>query len=159
MKNKYYNDAIIGNKNLKATFSKKGELLRLYYPYIDFRQVLRMSDDFKAIEYIGSSIITITFNNYFDIQKYYKEIDLFFYNDTLDESYEYMVLYHLKDGFIEPPILPNNYIYMEIKNKYLPLFSYKEYENESVTWYYYEEESQSWERWSEDEDVIDCYDD
>ncbi len=132
---------------------------RYFYPYIDFRQVLRMSDDFKAIEYIGSSIITITFNNYFDIQKYYKEIDLFFYNDTLDESYEYMVLYHLKDGFIEPPILPNNYIYMEIKNKYLPLFSYKEYENESVTWYYYEEESQSWERWSEDEDVIDCYDD
>lgn len=40
MKNKYYNDAIIGNKNLKATFSKKGELLRLYYPNIDFRQFI-----------------------------------------------------------------------------------------------------------------------
>jgi len=38
MKTKYFNDAIIGNKNLKATFSKKGELLRLYYPNIDFRQ-------------------------------------------------------------------------------------------------------------------------
>lgn len=38
MKTKYFNDAIIGNKNLKATFSKKGELLRLYYPSIDFRQ-------------------------------------------------------------------------------------------------------------------------
>ena len=37
---KYYNDAIIGNKNLKATFSKKGELLRLYYPNIDFRQFI-----------------------------------------------------------------------------------------------------------------------
>ena len=40
MRNKYYNDAIIGNKNLKATFSKKGELLRLYYPHIDFRQFI-----------------------------------------------------------------------------------------------------------------------
>lgn len=40
MKNKYYNEAIIGNKNLKATFSKKGELLRLYYPHIDFRQFI-----------------------------------------------------------------------------------------------------------------------
>lgn len=40
MKTKYFNDAIIGNKNLKATFSKKGELLRLYYPNIDFRQFI-----------------------------------------------------------------------------------------------------------------------
>ena len=40
MKTKYFNDAIIGNKNLKATFSKKGELLRLYYPTIDFRQFI-----------------------------------------------------------------------------------------------------------------------
>ena len=40
MKTKYYNDAIIGNKNLKATFSKRGELLRLYYPNIDFRQFI-----------------------------------------------------------------------------------------------------------------------
>ena len=40
MKTKYFNDAIIGNKNLKATFSKKGELLRLYYPNIDFRHFI-----------------------------------------------------------------------------------------------------------------------
>ena len=40
MKTKYFNDAIIGNKNLKATFSKKGELLRLYYPNVDFRQFI-----------------------------------------------------------------------------------------------------------------------
>ena len=40
MKTKYFNDAIIGNKNLKATFTKKGELLRLYYPNIDFRQFI-----------------------------------------------------------------------------------------------------------------------
>ncbi len=40
MKTKYFNDAIIGNKNLKATFSKRGELLRLYYPNIDYRQYI-----------------------------------------------------------------------------------------------------------------------
>lgn len=45
MKTKYFNDAIIGNKNLKATFSKRGELLRLYYPNIDFRQFI---DEFVA---------------------------------------------------------------------------------------------------------------
>ena len=40
MKNKYYNDAIIRSKNIKATLSEKGELLRIYYPHIDFRQFI-----------------------------------------------------------------------------------------------------------------------
>ena len=30
MNNKYYNNAFIGNKNITASFSDKGELLRLY---------------------------------------------------------------------------------------------------------------------------------
>ena len=38
MKKKYYNDAFIGNKDLIATFSKYGELLRLYYPSPDYMQ-------------------------------------------------------------------------------------------------------------------------
>lgn len=38
MNPKYFNDAIIGNKNIRATFSDKGELLRAYYPNVDFKQ-------------------------------------------------------------------------------------------------------------------------
>ena len=38
MNDKYYNDAIIGNKNITASYSKKGELLRLYYPTVDYKQ-------------------------------------------------------------------------------------------------------------------------
>ena len=34
---KYLNDAIIGNKNMLATFSSKGEMLRLSYPNHDNR--------------------------------------------------------------------------------------------------------------------------
>ena len=37
---KYYNDAIIGNKNMIATYSKKGELLRILYPNVDQIQLL-----------------------------------------------------------------------------------------------------------------------
>ena len=40
MKNKYYNDAIIGNKNMIASFSSKGELLRLIYPSPDYKQFI-----------------------------------------------------------------------------------------------------------------------
>lgn len=42
MSQKFFNDAIIGNKNVKATISRKGELLRLYYPSIDFKQFVDM---------------------------------------------------------------------------------------------------------------------
>ena len=40
MKNKYYNDAIIGGKDLTASYTKNGELLRLMYNTPDFRQFL-----------------------------------------------------------------------------------------------------------------------
>lgn len=40
MKTKYYNDAIIGNKEMLASYSKTGELLRLYYPTKDNRQFI-----------------------------------------------------------------------------------------------------------------------
>ena len=40
MKNKYYNDAIIGGKDITASYTKNGELLRLMYHTPDFRQFL-----------------------------------------------------------------------------------------------------------------------
>ena len=40
MRTKYFNDAIVGNGNVVASFSKKGELLRIFYPNTDYRQFL-----------------------------------------------------------------------------------------------------------------------
>ncbi len=40
MKNKYFNDAIIGGKNITASYSKNGELLRLMYDTPDYKQFL-----------------------------------------------------------------------------------------------------------------------
>lgn len=37
---KYFNDAIIGNKEITASFTKKGELIRLFYPNTDYRQFI-----------------------------------------------------------------------------------------------------------------------
>ena len=37
MNTKFFNDAVIGNKNIKATFSDKGEMLRIYYPNVDYK--------------------------------------------------------------------------------------------------------------------------
>ena len=40
MRNKYYNDAIIGGKSITASYTKNGELLRLMYNTPDFRQLI-----------------------------------------------------------------------------------------------------------------------
>ena len=37
---KYSNNAIIGNKNIVASYSEQGELKRFCYPYIDGRQFI-----------------------------------------------------------------------------------------------------------------------
>lgn len=37
---KYYNDAIIGNQNILASFTKQGEILRLLYPTRDYKQMM-----------------------------------------------------------------------------------------------------------------------
>ena len=37
---KYFNEALIGNKEILATFTRKGELQRMYYPSKDYRQLI-----------------------------------------------------------------------------------------------------------------------
>ncbi len=75
MKNKYYNDAIIGSKDIKATLSEKGELLRLYYPHIDFRQFI---DEFMVgIKVNDSRLIKLNndINNMYE-QKYIEDTNI-----------------------------------------------------------------------------------
>jgi len=69
MKNKYFNDAIIGGKNITATFSSNGELLRLIYPTPDYMQFIdyfetgvKIND--SRIIYLNSDINN-TYNQYY----------------------------------------------------------------------------------------------
>ena len=66
---KYYNDAIIGNKEMIASFTKKGELIRLFYPNTDYRQFidffnvgLKINDSSNI--YLHSDVNN-TYNQYF----------------------------------------------------------------------------------------------
>ena len=84
MNPKYYNDAIIGNKNIRATFSKKGELLRLYYPSVDFKQFV---DFFKVgVKVNDSGIIYLheDINNRYN--QYYTE-DTNILNTEIENTY------------------------------------------------------------------------
>lgn len=69
--NKYFNDAVIGNGIISASYSKNGELLRLNYPTIDYRQFV---DFFNIGIKVNDSNIIYTHqdvNNIYD--QYYVE--------------------------------------------------------------------------------------
>src|SRR5574344_192855 len=71
MKTKYNNDAIIGGKNLTASYTKNGELLRVMYPFPDFRSWI---DEFKTgVKINDSGIIYLheDINNQYN--QYYTE--------------------------------------------------------------------------------------
>ena len=71
MKNKYYNDAIIGNENMVVSFSKKGEMLRLICPAPDYKQYI--DEAYFGIKVNDSNIIYLhdDVNNIYD--QYYTE--------------------------------------------------------------------------------------
>lgn len=60
MKTKYFNDAIIGNKDMLVSLSKTGELLRLYYPMRDNKQYI---DSFETGVKINDSMLIYTNND------------------------------------------------------------------------------------------------
>ena len=37
---KYFNDAVIGNQNIVASYTKNGEMIRVFYPNRDYKQIL-----------------------------------------------------------------------------------------------------------------------
>ena len=68
---KYFNDAVIGNNKIRAGLTKKGELIRLFYPNIDFTQFI---DEFKVgVKINDSNLIHLEedINNVYE--QYYSE--------------------------------------------------------------------------------------
>ena len=71
MRNKYFNDAIIGNKNMVASFTKKGELLRLFYPQTDYKQFVDFLNVGMKINDSGMIFLHDDINNTYN--QYYSE--------------------------------------------------------------------------------------
>lgn len=75
MKQKYFNDGVVGNRKLTASFSKTGELLRLFYGTVDYKQFIEQFDvgvkiNDSAMVYLHNDI-----NNLYR-QKYIKDTNI-----------------------------------------------------------------------------------
>ncbi len=84
MSNKYLNEAIIGNDNILATFTSKGELQRLYFPNKDNRQYIGFFN--VGVQINGSDLIYLhdDINNTY---KQYYEPDTNILNTEVTNSY------------------------------------------------------------------------
>lgn len=82
--NKYYNDAFVGNKNVVASFSNKGELLRIYCPSPDYRQYI---DFFHVGVKINDSNIIYLHNDINNRYNQYYTKDTNVLNTEIENTY------------------------------------------------------------------------
>lgn len=108
MNNKYINDALIGNGKMLASFSKQGELLRIAYPTIDYKQNIdffhvgiKIND--SAIIYLHDDI-----NNHYE-QSYIENTNILTTN--IENTYFNINIKQIDFVTIKKDILMKQYIF------------------------------------------------
>lgn len=81
---KYFNDAIIGNKKITASYSKTGELLRFFYPTKDYKQFV---DFFHTGLKVNDSGLIYLHNDVNNIYNQYYTEDTNILNTEIMNSY------------------------------------------------------------------------
>ena len=108
MNKKYFNDAFIGNKNITASFSKYGELLRLYYPAPDYRQY---SDFFHVGLKVNDSNIIYLHKDVNNTYKQYYTENTNILNTEIDNSYFNLHIKQIDCVMIKRDVLIKKYIF------------------------------------------------
>ena len=112
MKNKYFNDAIIGNKNMVASLTKTGELLRLNYPQTDYKQFIDFFDVGMKINDSGIIYFHSDINNMYE-QHYIDDTNIV--NTTIYNTYFRVQIKQIDFIPIKENVLIKRYIF-ENKN-------------------------------------------
>ena len=108
MKNKYFNDAIIGGKNITASYTLNGELLRLMHSTPDFRQFL----DFfhTGVKVNDSCIIYLHQDQNNRYNQYYTE-DTNVLNTEIENTYFKLEVKQIDFVSIKNSVLIKRYIF------------------------------------------------
>ena len=109
MSNKFFNEAIIGNKNMLASFTSKGELLRMYYPTKDNRQYI---DYFHTGVKINDSNIIYLHDDINNVYKQYYDTDTNILNTEVENTYFNLRILQTDYILIKEDILVKRYTFM-----------------------------------------------
>ena len=108
MRTKYYNDAFIGSKNILSTYSKNGELLRLYYPNPDFRQFIDFFSTGIKVNDSGIIYLHEDINNKY--KQYYDE-DTNILNTEIENLYYRLKIKQTDYASIKKDVIIKQYIF------------------------------------------------
>ena len=110
---KYLNEAIIGNKNILATFSGKGEMLRLSYPNRDNRQYLNY---FQTGVKINDSALIYLHNDINNTYLQYYDTDTNILNTEITNTYFNLKILQTDFATIKEDILVKKYTFINESN-------------------------------------------
>lgn len=108
MKKKYYNDAFIGNKNVIASFSKYGELLRICYPLPDYWQY---SEFFHTGIKLNDSNIIYLHNDINNKYKQYYTKDTNILNTEIENTYFDINILQTDCAMVNQDVIIKRYIF------------------------------------------------
>ena len=109
MENKYLNEAIIGNRNMLATFTEKGELQRLYFPSKDNRQYINY---FHTGVKINSSDLIYLHDDINNVYKQYYDTDTNVLNTEVTNTYFNLKMVQTDYIMLKENVLVKRYIFL-----------------------------------------------
>ncbi len=109
MENKYLNEAIIGNKNMIATFTEKGKLQRMYFPSKDNRQYINF---FHTGVKINNSDLIYLHNDINNVYKQYYDTDTNVLNTEITNTYFNLKVIQTDYVLLKENVLVKRYIFL-----------------------------------------------
>ncbi len=109
MQNKYYNEAIIGNKNMIATFTGKGELLRMYFPSKDNKQYVNF---FHTGVTINTSDLIYLHDDINNVYRQYYDTDTNVLNTEITNTYFNLKILQTDFIMIKENVLVKRYVFL-----------------------------------------------
>ena len=109
MQKKYYNEAIIGNKNMIATFDSKGEMQRIYFPSKDNRQYINF---FHTGVSVNNSDLIYLHEDINNTYKQYYELDTNILNTEITNTYFNLKVLQTDYMLMKDNVLVKKYIFI-----------------------------------------------
>ena len=109
MESKYLNEAIIGNRNMLATYTEKGELQRLYFPCKDQKQYINF---FHTGVKVNNSDVIYLHDDVNNVYKQYYDTDTNILNTEIINTYFNLKMLQTDFVLMKENILAKKYTFM-----------------------------------------------
>lgn len=109
MKNKYLNEAIIGNKKMIATFTSKGEMQRIYFPSKDNKQYINY---FHTGVKVNESDLIYLHDDINNVYKQYYDTDTNILNTEITNTYFNLKILQTDYILTKENILSKKYVFI-----------------------------------------------